>query len=138
MRRLAALAVLALALSSDAPSHTLTSVVPIAGESAVFYISGGVSGLYPGQTANLNLTISNPQGFGITVTSISIYVNSPSAAGCPASYLSAPSTISVNLAVPAGGSAQYGLVTVTLSSAAPDACQGVTFPLVYGGTAVRT
>jgi hypothetical protein len=143
MAALAALALLSSGPASDGGhlfgygAYPVSGARPAAGESAVFYISGGVSDFYPGQTQNLVLTVTNPQGFGITVTTLSIWVNAPTGSTCATSYLSAPSSVTVNLQIPAGGAVQT-TVPVTLLMSAPDACQGAAFALVYGGTAVRT
>jgi hypothetical protein len=150
LRWLVAAAALVLLFAGDGASaperlagyggYPLTDAVRAAGESSVFYLSGGLTGLYPGESANLVLTISNPQGFGITVQTINIWVNTPSAGGCAASNLSAPASVTgLNIQIAAGGSVQYTVQQpVTLLAGAPDACQGVSFPLVYGGSAIRT
>jgi hypothetical protein len=96
-----------------------------------FRISGSVGGLYPGNTAKLVLTVTNPEAYAIVVETISTTVSSPGA-GCGASYLVVTS-FSGHLSVPAHGSASVS-VPVTLGHAAPDACQGLVFPLQYTGS----
>lgn len=108
---------------------------PAAGVSTTpgrFGIAGAVGGLYPGASAQLVLTVTNPLHFAIVVTSISTTVGSPSA-GCVASNLTV-AAFSGQLTVAAGGSAQVS-VPVALSHAAPDACQAAVFPLQYSGVA---
>jgi len=99
-----------------------------------FTIAGSVGGLYPGASAQLVLTVSNPQPFAIDVTSITTTVGNPSAS-CSASNLTV-AAFSGNLTVPGRGSAKV-TVPVALSHAAPDACQGVEFPLTYNGLAQK-
>jgi len=99
-----------------------------------FGITGDVSGLYPGQIASLQLTISNPKPFEISVTSITTAVGSATRT-CPAAYLSV-GAFSGHLRVGANGKATT-TVTATLEHSAPDACQGAMFPLAYTGNAVR-
>ena len=97
---------------------------------SAFGIRGSIGGLFPGQTRPLHLIVSNPQQFGITVTSIVTTVGAPSSA-CPADFLQV-ADFNGSLLVPAGGVAAVS-VTATMPGAAPDACQGVTFPLQYSG-----
>jgi hypothetical protein len=97
-----------------------------------FRIGGSVGGLYPGSSALLTLTVTNPFHFAIVVTSITTAVGSP-IPGCTQSNLSV-GAFTGGLRVDPVGSAQV-TVPVTLSHAAPDACQGVVFPLEYSGLA---
>jgi len=119
--------------SSAAPVPGQSGAVPSTSP-GTFRISGSIGGLYPGDTAQLVLTVTNPQHFPIDVTSISTTVSSPGT-GCSFSYMSV-APFSGNLTVPASGSAIVS-VPVTLSHAAPDACQGATFPLRYTGLAQK-
>jgi hypothetical protein len=108
---------------------------PTAGTSARgFTIGGDVGGLFPGDSVQLVLTVSNSFNFPIDVTSITTEIGAPNP-GCVGSYLTV-GAFSGHLAVPAGGSAQLSVPT-TLSHAAPDACQGAVFPLTYSGLAVK-
>jgi len=113
-----------------------------AGQSQVFFISGSVGGLYPGSSSTLSLSIQNPLRSAITVTTITLVAGSPSTA-CPSSMLIAPPafalnqayTINTSLSVPANSSVAGPSVTLSLDPTASNACSGVAFPLVYGGTA---
>jgi hypothetical protein len=100
-----------------------------------FTISGQVDGLYPGARRGLVLTVANPNNFVISVQTLTVTVRAPSASGCPASTLSV-APFSGSLLVPANGTAARS-VLVTMSPTAVNACQDVTFPLVYSGTAVK-
>lgn len=99
-----------------------------------FRIGGSVGGLYPGDSTELVLTVSNPQRFPIVVSSISTIVNRPRAA-CSASYLRV-GRFSGHLRVRTHASAQVSVV-IALAEAAPDACQGMRFELRYHGLAQR-
>jgi hypothetical protein len=102
------------------------------GKDGAFRISGSADGLYPGFAGPLVLTVTNPEHFPIKVTSLTVAVSSASAL-CNAANIHV-SAFSGPLVVPATGSATTHL-TIQLVHAAPDACQGVSFPLSYAGTA---
>jgi len=112
-----------------------------AGQSQVFYISGAVSGLYPGSNSTLNLSIQNPLGSSMTINTITIVAGSP--VGCPSSNLVVPPswtlnnsyTVHLSLSVPANSTVAGPSVPISLASAAPNSCSGAAFPLIYGGTA---
>lgn len=116
-------------LHATAPSGVPTGA---ASPKPGFRISGSVGGLYPGDSAPLMLTVTNPQQFAIVVTSIATTAGSPNP-GCVAGYLTVAG-FSGQLTVAAQGSGQIS-VPVTLSHAAPNACQGAIFPLTYSGSA---
>lgn len=98
---------------------------------ATFTISGKVLGLYPGKTLPLTLTVTNPNKFSITVTSSTTSISNASSA-CTAPHLKVTS-FSGSLVVGALNSAKVK-VNTTLLHSAPNACQGVEFPLHYTGS----
>ena len=114
-----------------------------AGQSQVFYISGTVSGLYPGSSSTLNLSVQNPLGSPMTINTITIVAGSP--IGCPSSNLvvtvtppwtlNNTYTIHLSLDVPANSTVAGPAVPVSLAAGATSACAGANFPLIYGGTA---
>lgn len=131
-------------------SSSLTPRFPIAGgQSAVFYVSGNVSGLYPGSSNNLFLQVQNPFTFNINVTSLTIVP--ANATTCAATYLtfngtryqsSTIITITLNpaLFVAAGTTSPAGAVPAEpmgLVMSAPNGCIGAVFSLTYGGNAVQ-
>src|SRR5215472_9199147 len=117
------------------PGVSLVGVGLAAGnDQSQFTISGGVSGLYPGSSLPLKLTITNPQQFTIDVTSVTTTVGAVSA-GCAATLLSV-TPFAGNLLVPAQGKATL-VVQAALDHSAPDACQGAVFPLIHSGSAVK-
>lgn len=93
----------------------------------------GAADLYPGFTggdAYFNFTNSNP--YPVTFTAMTPgTITSSNASGCPASHVSVASATGLNLTVGANttSSTQSIADVVTLASAAPDACQGVTFTI---------
>lgn len=111
------------------PSQPVTTSTATSGS---FRISGNVAGLYPGAKLHLVLTVTNPQQFAIVVNKLSVSVVA-AAPGCAAANLTATS-FSGNLQVPKLGTAAVSL-QVTLAHSAPNACQGVVFPLHYTGLA---
>ena len=103
---------------------------PSAASKGTFSISGGLTGLYPGDAAPLVLSVFNPNSAPITVTSITTTVGKASSA-CQAKNLSI-TPFQGSLTVGPGGSAQVS-VTAAMAYSAPNACEGVVFPLQYAG-----
>jgi hypothetical protein len=101
---------------------------------ASFVVSGDVAGLAPGVTRTLSLRLSNPNGSAISVEVLEVTVGD-SATGCSAGTLRVGAFTGPVL-VPGGGEAQASL-PVTMAASAPSVCQGATFPLTYGGSAVK-
>lgn len=107
--------------------------------------------LFPGATRDLGFSLANPNPYAVSLTTLTAAtVTSSDEAGCPgATFLVLPEPVTTALAsggyqlvspilVPAGHPATSGSVPdlVTLSAAAPDACQGVTFTvaLAFSGS----
>jgi hypothetical protein len=109
---------------------------PRAGRPAAvaFTIAGSTSGLFPGATLPLVLTVSNLQKVAITVTTITTTVGAASAS-CGASNVKVTSYTG-KLFVTAGGKAK-ATVHVTMAHGAPGACQNKTFSFVYAGLATE-
>lgn len=99
-----------------------------------FTIVGNAVGLYPGGTVQLPLTFTNPNQNDIRVTSVTVSVTGSSRPSCGASNLRTSSYSGPGFVVPGNGSGSISL-PLTMSHAAPDACQNVTFTLSYGGRA---
>lgn len=105
----------------------------------------GAADLYPGGTGTLYYTLTNPNPYGITFSSVTFgTVVSSDSVNCPATNVTA-STATLNLTtspvtVAAGASGVAGSFagTITMSHSAPDGCQGVTFtvPITLTGTQV--
>jgi hypothetical protein len=99
-----------------------------------FLVSGDVDGLAPGVTRTLSLELSNPNDGAISVQSLTVAVGD-GRDGCPGANVGVgPWTGPVF--VPRGGTAEVSL-PVTMLASAPGACQGSTFSLTYGGSAVK-
>jgi hypothetical protein len=111
-----------------------------------FLVSGQAQGVYPGLVVPLPLTLTNPQSFGITVNQLAVTVQSPSST-CTARQLEvgilnagqfqAENPIPVSISLGKNGTAFYTLQLRMVRTAA-DACQGATFTLSYGGSAVKS
>ncbi len=109
--------------------------VPGAGSeatTAAFSIGGHVTGLFPGATLPLTLTVTNHQTFAITVTALSTAVSNASKL-CKGTNVTVTS-FSGSLVIQAGKHAKT-VVQVTMLPAAPNACQSASFPFQYTGTA---
>jgi hypothetical protein len=107
--------------------------------SHVFSINGHVTELYPGRTAPLLLTVSNPNASSIQVNSLTVTAGASNKSGCEGtsalnlqtSNYSGPAFI-----VPAHGNASVSL-SITMPGTVANACQGATFSLTYGGSATQ-
>ena len=107
--------------------------VPVARGADEFTVGGDIAGLYPGAEMTLDAEVTNPFPFAIRVVSVSVAV-ADAGPGCPASVLSVSGSTDA-VEVPAG---RVGIVPldVRMSSDAPDACQGATWPLRFTATGV--
>lgn len=97
-----------------------------------FRIAGTVTGLYPGKTLPLVLTVSNPLSGAITVKSITTTVSIASST-CVAANVTV-TAFSGSLLVPSHKSAK-ATVKATMLHAAPNRCQGKFFSFHYAGMA---
>jgi hypothetical protein len=89
--------------------------------------------LYPGATGNVKLSISNPNPYPVTVSSVSGNgaITSDKGAACNASTgVTYSNQTGLSLAVPAAGSATFTLTgAVAMSNASDDSCQGAVFTI---------
>jgi hypothetical protein len=99
-----------------------------------FLVAGDVEGLAPGVTRPLLVQLSNPNNTAISVEKLSVTVGN-SSTGCAGTNVRV-GAFGAPVLLPARGSAQISL-PVTMLGTAPAACQGATFPLTYGGSAVK-
>ncbi len=132
-----------LAMATPHSKASLPAAILTSGSN--FGLSGTISNLAPGVPASLLMTADNPFTVPITVTGITVSVTAVPAA-CAVSYFtingqaftgSPPATTIAGLSqpVPAGGTASFP-VGILLARTAPNACQDVTLPFSYSGTAV--
>ncbi len=94
------------------------------------------SQLYPGSTADLVVTVSNPNVSAVTVTDLSLDGAVTATGGCTTPGVTVTLPSSVNLSVPAGGSAPLTLTNaVAMTTSSSSDCQGATFtiPLTASG-----
>jgi len=88
--------------------------------------------LYPGFTqGDVFFTLTNNNPYAITFTSMTAgTVTSSDEANCPASNVTVAGASGLSIAAPAGGPTAASIAdVVSMASAAPDACQGVTFTI---------
>jgi hypothetical protein len=117
-----------------------TQVTLVIQGSQPFGISGNVPGpLYPGAAAQtFQVTLSNPNSFPITVTSLgSVGVQPVNAPGCLSSWfqVTLPSVPSAGISVGAGSSVSLIATAQMLNvNTSQDACQGKQLTLVYTGS----
>jgi hypothetical protein len=104
----------------------------------VFYISGDATGMYPGATVDLPLTVTNPNTAAIEVNSLTVSLTGSNRPACvpdptnltTANYAGPPFVVAGN-----NGTAMV-TVPLTMPHGAGDGCQDTTFTLTYGGSAV--
>lgn len=104
--------------------------------------STATADLYPGFTGGdvfLNLANTNPYPVQFTAM-VPGTVTSSDQTNCPASNVTVAGKTGLALNVPANGSATAQTIAdvVTLASAAPDGCQGVTFSVALTLTGTQT
>lgn len=103
---------------------------------APFTITGQVSGLAPGVTRPLQLTLQNTQSFDIIVKAVTVTVGNSDRVGCSATNATATG-FTGSLTVPKNGTAVLSSLSVRMIADPANACQGARFPLTYTGTAVK-
>lgn len=97
-----------------------------------FTLSADAEGLFPGANLTVALTAHNPQEYALVVKAAEVTVGDATPP-CSAANVSAQS-FAGDVTVPAHGSAIIP-VRMQMAKAAPDSCQGVTFPLLLDATA---
>ena len=100
-----------------------------------FTMSGGVNGLVPGVSSQLNVVVSNPSDVELNVTSIRV-TSQDAGPGCVSIYLFTED-FEGSIVVEAHSSTSVTL-PVELSADAPTACRRQVFPLSFVGRADRT
>ncbi|HVF75918.1 MAG TPA: hypothetical protein VM938_12800 [Acidimicrobiales bacterium] len=106
------------------------------GGPAEFAVDGGITGLFPGASRGIDLTISNPYAFAIKVTDVSARVKQSSNAACPVGSLTFEALRNAPVVVPARGTAAATL-PVRMRPEAANVCAGLTFTLSYSAQAVQ-
>jgi hypothetical protein len=126
--------VLALLAGSANAQRTATPVARVAPSAhAALRASGHVRGLYPGAVTWMRVTVRNVTKVRLRVTELRATVGTPND-GCLSSMLRVRPLRSQPV-VAAHGSIKVR-VRVRLRRIAPDACQGVRFPLTFSAKAV--
>ncbi len=100
-----------------------------------FTMSGGVRGLVPGVSSQLDVVVSNPSGVKLNVTSIRVTARD-AGPQCVSTDLSTED-FEGSIVVEAHSSTSVTL-PVELSADAPTACRRQVFPLSFVGRAERT
>jgi hypothetical protein len=99
--------------------------------------------LFPGASGALQFTVTNPNPYPVSMTSISYgSVTSSDQANCPASNLTlaAGGALGTPISVPASSTSGAASVpsAATLGVSAPNGCQGVTFTVAVTLTGTQT
>ncbi len=119
------------------PVHLLAGSSPSA--PYTFTISGAATGLFPGATVQLPLTVTNPNPDYIQVTSLTVAVTATDRPGCSiagrniqASSYSGPAFL-----VPRDNGTATVQVPVSMPDTVSNTCRGAQFSLTYGGSATQ-
>lgn len=99
-----------------------------------------VAGLFPGVVKPMAVTLRNPYGFDIEVTSLRGRVTESSKRSCRpgAKTVSARSYAGrLPVTVPAHSSREVGAVPIAMAVTAPERCRNTTFTVVVAGRATR-
>lgn len=92
----------------------------------------GTADLYPGNAnGDVFFTVTNPNPYPITFTSMTAGTITSATPGCAASLVTVAGAtgLSINVAANSTSATQSIADVVTLSSLAPDACQGASFTI---------
>lgn len=92
----------------------------------------GTADLYPGNTnGDVFFTVTNPNPYPITFTSMTPGTITSATPGCAASLLNVAGATGLSISVAANTTSATQSIAdvVSLSSAAPDACQGASFSI---------
>jgi hypothetical protein len=102
--------------------------------------STGAADLYPGFTdGDVYFTLTNPNPYSITFTDMTPGAVTPTPATCPAGSVTVEPATGLSLVSPPGTSPQLSIAdVVSMSTAAPDACQGASFDIVLTLTGSQT
>jgi hypothetical protein len=94
-------------------------------------VSATVGGtLYPGASADVLVSISNPNSAPVTVQSLALAGGVTASAGCGTPGVTVSLPASMSLLVPAGGNASLNVVNgVSMTTASSSSCQGATFTI---------
>lgn len=87
----------------------------------------GAGGLFPGATTSFSVTINNPNGYPVKVTSISTG-SSAEVGGCAAGTVTSTGASNPDGVIAVGGAGTY-VLQATMSADASDACKGQSFSL---------
>ena len=109
------------------------STTATVGTTAALTASADVpASLYPGSSSTINVKVNNPNGFGVDVTSISLGAVT-AANGCSTAAITTTAPTGLPRTIPAGGSLTL-TASISMSTAASNACQGTTFTLPVTAT----
>ncbi len=99
-------------------------------------ISATVSGtLYPGASADVLVTVSNPNSTPVTVQSLALAGTVTASAGCSTPGVTVSIPASTTLVVPAGGNASLSVANgIAMTTASSSNCQGATFTIPLQAT----
>jgi hypothetical protein len=129
---------------ADPEIVTITASVNSRGHDATPFtiaVAGKALGkMYPGLTRDMALTLKNPYGFALKVTSLRGEVTASSKRKCrptPANLVAKPYVGSLPLVVPARGEKRAGVIPLSMPWGASQDCQQAKFTIRLVGTATK-
>jgi hypothetical protein len=87
-----------------------------------------VSGLYPTGTFNVPFTVTNPNAYAVALSKVQLQSVTVDKAGCTAGVVTGADLVDTDV-IPAGGTSASRNLSISMSNAAEDACQGAVFTL---------
>lgn len=107
-----------------------TSTVSIGTPQALGVTATVAGTLYPGASADVLVTVSNPNSAAVTVQSLALAGAVTASAGCTSPGVTVSLPASTSLVVPAGGNAALNVVNgVSMTAGSTSNCQGATFTI---------
>jgi hypothetical protein len=130
----AGLAVTGVAFAAWTSTGTGTATAT-AGHAQNLVVDGAddVTGLFPTGSVTVPVTVTNPNPYKVKLSSLTFDSATTTKAGCDASVVTAPSQSPTNELAANNGSATID-VTVSMSNAAANECQGAAFTLNFTAT----
>ena len=98
--------------------------------------------LYPGGTADLAGTVTNPNGFPVRITQVTLQTPTTGSGSCAASNITLPQTVITGLAIDVPANSATTVLTlpgaVSMIAAAAEGCKQVVFtvPVTATGTTI--
>ncbi|GAB3661812.1 LEA type 2 family protein [Nocardioides korecus] len=132
-----ALAVGGVAVAAWTSNGTGTGAVTAGTSKSVTVAGAPVLGLFPTGNVTQQVTVTNPNDYAVTLTALTPGTVTADKAGCNADSVTGAALSNLSDRIAAGSSVTKS-VTVSMTNAALDACQGAVFTVSYAATAASS